>query len=43
LLTIWGFFVLTRYPAPDWPVLPVLETLFYASIARVEEEGATAA
>ena len=43
LLTIWGFFVLTRYPAPDWPVLPVLETLFYASIARVEEGGASAA
>jgi methylene-fatty-acyl-phospholipid synthase len=43
LLTIWGFFVLTRYPAPDWPVLPALETLFYASIARVEEDGASVA
>lgn len=42
LLTIWGFFVLTRYPAPDWPVLPVLETLFYASVARVEDDRASA-
>ena len=43
LLTIWGFFVLTRYPAPDWPVLPALETLFYASVAQVEEDGASTA
>ena len=43
LLTIWGFFVLTRYPAPDWPVLPALETLFYASIAYVEEGRTSAA
>lgn len=36
LLTIWGFFVATRYPHPDWLVLPLLETAFYWLGARYE-------
>jgi methylene-fatty-acyl-phospholipid synthase len=30
VLTIWGFFVLMRFPAPDWLFIPVLETVYYA-------------
>lgn len=29
VLTIWGFFVLMRFPAPDWLFVPVLETVYY--------------
>jgi hypothetical protein len=40
LLTIWGFFVLTRYPAPDWTALPLLETVYYAFGAHFEQDRA---
>ena len=30
MLTIWGFFLLLRFPHDDWFLLPVLETLYYA-------------
>jgi phosphatidyl-N-methylethanolamine N-methyltransferase len=30
LLSIWGFFIAMRYPASDWYLLPVLETVYYA-------------
>lgn len=30
VLSIWGFFVLMRFPARDWLFLPVLETVYYA-------------
>jgi methylene-fatty-acyl-phospholipid synthase len=40
LLTIWGFFVLTRYPAPDWTALPLLQTVYYAFGAYFEENAA---
>lgn len=30
VLSIWGFFVLMRFPAPDWLFVPVLETSYYA-------------
>lgn len=30
VITIWGFFVLMRFPEPDWIILPLLETFYYA-------------
>jgi len=35
-LSIWGFFLLTRYPYPDWVALPLLESAYYAVGARLE-------
>ena len=29
LLSIWGFFLVMRFPADDWYLLPVLETAYY--------------
>jgi len=29
VVAIWGFFVLMRFPEPDWIALPLLETLYY--------------
>lgn len=29
VLTIWGLFLMVRYPAPDWVVLPLVETAYY--------------
>jgi len=29
LLTIWGGFILVRFPHDDWYALPILETLYY--------------
>lgn len=39
-LTVWGFFLITRFPAPDWVVLPLIQTLYYALGARLESGGA---
>jgi methylene-fatty-acyl-phospholipid synthase len=36
LLTIWGFFLLARYPHADWYLLPILETIYYAAGAHFE-------
>ena len=33
---IWGFFVLMRFPAPDWILVPVLETIYYTAGAWLE-------
>jgi methylene-fatty-acyl-phospholipid synthase len=30
LMTIWGVFLLLRYPFGDWIVLPALSTFYYA-------------
>lgn len=38
VITIWGAFIAMRYPAPDWSVIPALETLYYAIGAFFEEE-----
>jgi hypothetical protein len=38
VLTIWGFFLGTRFPHDDWFMLPVLETVYYAVGARLEPE-----
>ena len=37
VLSIWGLFVLTRFPGPDWYILPALETAFYIAGARYEQ------
>jgi methylene-fatty-acyl-phospholipid synthase len=36
VLTIWGIFLILRFPHPDWAVLPALETVYYAIGARLE-------
>jgi len=37
VLSIWGFFVATRFPHEDWALLPVLETAYYVIGTYVEE------
>jgi phosphatidyl-N-methylethanolamine N-methyltransferase len=37
LLSIWGFFLLMRFPHPDWLVLPALETVYYVAGAYLEQ------
>jgi methylene-fatty-acyl-phospholipid synthase len=39
LLTIWGIFLLVRFPHDDWFLLPALETAYYALGARLEDSG----
>jgi hypothetical protein len=41
VLTIWGVFVLLRYPHDDWFHLPVLETAYYAAGAILEGQPST--
>jgi phosphatidyl-N-methylethanolamine N-methyltransferase len=36
LLSIWGFFLVMRFPHDDWYILPALETAYYALGAYVE-------
>jgi phosphatidyl-N-methylethanolamine N-methyltransferase len=36
LLTIWGGFVLVRFPADDWFALPLLETVYYVGGMSLE-------
>ena len=36
LMTIWGFFLVMRFPVDDWYLLPVLETLYYGFGAYFE-------
>ncbi|HEY7651966.1 MAG TPA: methyltransferase [Methylomirabilota bacterium] len=40
VMTIWGFFVITRFPHDDWILLPVLETVYYVAGAYLETDGA---
>jgi methylene-fatty-acyl-phospholipid synthase len=35
-LSIWGLFLMMRFPHEDWYVLPLLETAYYALGARFE-------
>lgn len=37
ILSIWGFFITTRFPHDDWYILPVLQTGQYALGAYLEE------
>jgi phosphatidyl-N-methylethanolamine N-methyltransferase len=36
VIAIWGFFVVMRFPHPDWYLLPVLETVYYVVGASFE-------
>jgi len=38
VLSIWGFFMITRFPHDDWIVLPLIETLYYTLGAYFESE-----
>lgn len=35
-LSIWGLFLVMRYPNPDWIALPLLETVYYLFAMRFE-------
>ena len=37
LISIWGFFIATCYPRPDWFLLPLLETVYYCLGALLEQ------
>jgi phosphatidyl-N-methylethanolamine N-methyltransferase len=37
VLSIWGFFLIMRFPHADWYVLPALETIYYSLGARFEQ------
>lgn len=39
VLTIWGIFLLTRFPHDDWLLLPVLESILYLTGAYLEAAG----
>jgi len=43
VLSIWGLFLIMRFPHPDWYALPLLETVLYALGARGESGGRRAA
>ena len=36
VLSIWGFFLVMRFPHADWFMLPALETVYYVLGARLE-------
>jgi methylene-fatty-acyl-phospholipid synthase len=36
LLSIWGFFLVMRFPHDDWYLLPALETVYYVVGAHFE-------
>jgi methylene-fatty-acyl-phospholipid synthase len=38
VLSIWGFFLLMRFPASDWPVIPLIETAYYVIGAHLERD-----
>lgn len=38
-ISIWGLFLLTRFPHPDWIVLPLLETVYYCLGAHFERDS----
>lgn len=38
VLSIWGLFLATRFPHPDWYLLPALETAYYVLGARLETD-----
>lgn len=37
LLSIWGFFLVMRFPHDDWYLLPILETVYYMLGAYYEQ------
>lgn len=36
--SIWGLFLVTRFPEPDWIVLPLLESVYYILGAHFEQD-----
>jgi phosphatidyl-N-methylethanolamine N-methyltransferase len=38
VLSIWGLFLIMRFPHPDWYLLPALETVYYGLGARFEQD-----
>lgn len=39
VMSIWGFFLVMRFPAGDWLALPMLESLYYWIGAHLEDDG----
>src|SRR5262249_1797942 len=39
VLSIWGLFLVIRFPDPDWVVLPALETALYAAGGYLENRA----
>jgi phosphatidyl-N-methylethanolamine N-methyltransferase len=37
VLSIWGFFLIMRFPHADWYLLPALETVYYVLAAYFEQ------
>lgn len=37
VLSIWGFFMTTRFPYDDWYIVPVLQTGYYVAGAYLEQ------
>jgi methylene-fatty-acyl-phospholipid synthase len=37
VMSIWGLFLIMRFPHADWSLLPALETAYYAVGARLEQ------
>src|SRR5262245_8502526 len=37
VMSIWGLFLITRFPHIDWYVLPMLETAYYGIGAKLEQ------
>ena len=38
LASIWGLFIVMRFPYPDWYLLPALETIYYSVGAWLESQ-----
>lgn len=43
VLSIWGFFLIMRFPHVDWYALPILETVYYALGIHFEQTKSSAA
>jgi len=37
LMSIWGLFLVMRYPNPDWMVLPLISTFYYLLAMQLEK------
>jgi methylene-fatty-acyl-phospholipid synthase len=37
-LSVWGFFLIVRFPHDDWIVLPLIQTLYYA-VGAISEDA----
>jgi methylene-fatty-acyl-phospholipid synthase len=38
VLSVWGFFLIMRFPYADWYVIPAIETVYYVLGARFEAD-----